>query len=249
MPQQTVDTPVDRDRTVVHDAALMRMRKLNARHGTLALDLRNKPDALGPHAVALLYLTTGPTGAREVVAAWRLFRDADDVRNLPNLLSELTRAASAKLVSDGPYDPPMHLAHRYDRMPADAPFIGIGVSSLDTPTGGRWVDVRDTRHLSALDIVGRSRIVLKDGARLMLDRGGELGNMGHTYTDRGADNPTHVINPYRTLEIPPAEQPIWSLMSQFGGTVANVYRQLAADRAARGVPRQRRGSTTHRADR
>lgn len=253
---QAVDTSTARIPTsaAVRDAALMRMRKLNSRHGTLAWDLRNGPDALGPHAVTLLYLAPGPTGAQEVFAAWRLFRDADDVRDLPALLAELTTAATAKLNEDGPYDPRLHLAHRYDKMPHTAPFVGFGVSSLDTPTGGLWVDVRNTRHLSALDIIGRSRIVLSDGSQLMLDRGGKLGNMGTIYADSVLDmtSPVSVIQPYRSLVIPPADQTIWQMMSGYGAAVSAVTRAFAAGHGAvRRMPRQRNGAghVTHRATR
>jgi hypothetical protein len=172
----------------LRNSAMMRLREMSSRHGMHAYDQRNGADALGPHAVAFLYHDLEHrSGARprdSVRAATRLFRDTPDVQDLPALLLRLAKIAGG-YADKGPFDPRRLLAHRSDDMSGEARFIGVAVSTLDT-LAGQWVDVR-AHVLSALEVAGRSYIHLVDGTRLILDRGGQFGLTGNTYSSRSLE--------------------------------------------------------------
>jgi hypothetical protein len=169
----------------IRNAALLRMREVNSRHGMHAFDERFGGDALGPHALAFLYVDIGQDAgqsARYVVrAATRLFRDSDDVRHLPTLLTTLARIAHG-YVRRGGFDPRQSMAHRTDAMSPQARYVGLGVSSLDT-LAGPWEDVRNHAR-SAMEVAGRSYVHLVDDTRMILDRGGSFGAVGTTYSSR-----------------------------------------------------------------
>jgi len=169
----------------IRNAALLRMREMNARHGMHAFDLRFGSNALGPHAVAFLYRDAGHEAGRAphdvVKAATRLFRDSEEVRDLPTLLTTLAHIA-AQYSQRGGFDPRTVMAHRTDSMSAQAQYIGVGVSSLDT-LAGEWSDLGQ-RVVSALEVAGRSYIHLLDGTRMILDRGGKFGVVGITYSSQ-----------------------------------------------------------------
>jgi hypothetical protein len=172
----------------VRNAALLRMREVNSRHGMHAFDQRGGADALGPHALAFLYVDVDRDNtqrARYVVrAATRLFRDSDDVDHLPTLLATLARIAHS-YVQRGGFDPRRTMAHRSDKMTPQANYIGVAVSSLDTLVGA-WTDVRN--HVqSALEVAGRSYINLIDDTRMILERGGSFGAVGTTYSNRSLE--------------------------------------------------------------
>lgn len=241
---QLVDQPETRnDRTsearndqtpdTLWGAALMRMRKLNCRHATLAVDLRNTADRIGPYAVALLYQAVDAHGLTEVRAATRLFRDAPEVRDLPAMMAALTAAADDELRRIGPFDPRLHLAHRSQQMPADAPFIGVGVSSLDSPYG-RWADMARWDRLSAVTMPGRSMVFLYDGTCLILDRGGELGSWGRAMSTVRPEGSLVMFSDVYHLFTPDAENlPTWRAIRDYGMTVNNIHRAYAEQQAER----------------
>jgi hypothetical protein len=159
----------------MRNGVLLRMREMNTRHGMHAFDLRSGADALGPHSVAFLYRDAD--GA--IRAATRLFRDDTEVRHLPTLLWTLAQIAR-QYVERGGFDPRTVMAHRHDKMSPQAQYIGVGVSSLNT-LAGDWVDIR-SRIESALQVAGSSYTRLVDGSRMILDRGGQYGIAGDTYS-------------------------------------------------------------------
>ncbi len=167
---------------------LLRMREMNSRHGMHAFELRNGPNALGPHALAFLYRDTAHEPGRPphdvVRAATRLFRDSPDVRDLPDLLHTLAGIARQYVLRGG-FDARTVMAHRSDPTSAQARYVGVGVSSLDT-VAGPWSQVRSQAG-NALDVPGRSWIHLVDGTRLILDRGGPFGVVGVTYSSRALE--------------------------------------------------------------
>jgi hypothetical protein len=192
----------------VRNGALLRMREMNTRHGMHAFDLRNGSDALGPHAVAFLYRDVD--GA--VRAATRLFRDDTEVRDLPMLLWTLAQIAK-QYVERGGFDPRTAMAHRADAMSHQAQYVGIGVSSLDT-LAGEWAEIRP-RVTSALQVAGSSYVQLVDGTRMVLDRGGQYGIAGNTYSSHPLEaGSTFGYTSFRALQSRPggSNEDAWRAM-------------------------------------
>lgn len=170
----------------IRNAAIERMREMSSRHGIHGFDQRRSADALGPHAVAFLFhdheQRAGLSVTQEVVrAGTRLFRDSEDVRDLPSVLLGLAEVA-ADYADKGGFDPRTVMAHRSDPMTVHARYVGLGVSTLDT-RAGHWADIRHHTE-SALQVPGRAYIALLDDTKMVLERGGPFGVIGTTWSSQ-----------------------------------------------------------------
>jgi len=148
-----------------------RLRKMNVLHGQHAWERRNR-DPIGPHGLAFFFsvpLSVQPLRYR-LATATRMFLDGSDVDNLPRLLYEM-RGIGAGFLDAGGFDPRSQMADRVESMPPDARYIGLGVSSLDTPTGA-WREMLQTSD-GPLNIPGRCYALLADSSRILCDRRGE----------------------------------------------------------------------------
>jgi len=102
--------------------------------------------------------------------ATRLFLDGAEVQDLPRLLYDLVGVARG-YVHESRFDPRTQMADRVEPMPVRASYIGLGVSTLDTPAGV-WTETRSSAG-SELAVPGRCFALLVDGSMLLCDRGGE----------------------------------------------------------------------------
>jgi hypothetical protein len=100
-------------------------------------------------------------------------------------------------------------------MSHQAHYVGIGVSSLDT-LAGEWSEVRP-RVTSALQVAGSSYIQLIDSTRMILDRGGQYGIAGDTYSS----HPLESGNSFGYTSFR-------SLPSRPGGSNDEIWRALEA---------------------
>jgi len=154
-----------------------RLQRMNAKHSLYAWDLRYS-DPLGPHGLAFFYTepdTRDPS--RHVLrTATRLFLDDPDTNNLPYLLKRLADHVSDLRHRPG-FDPRVQLADRAEPMSARAVYIGVGVSSLDTPTQ-TWAQAQRTAA-NPLEVAGRCYAYLVDTTMILLDRGGDR-DLGRT---------------------------------------------------------------------
>jgi hypothetical protein len=146
-----------------------RLLVMNGKHAGQAWQRRRR-DPIGPHVITLLYAEP-PTGDPPWCAlhvAPRLFL-ASDQAGLALLLYEMSGIAK-DLLRDGA-DPRTHLANWSDDMSAQAEYIGLGVSSLDTPSG-TWAEVQNSGEqlVDELEIPGRCYARLIDGTVLLVDR-------------------------------------------------------------------------------
>ncbi len=177
-PMGHVDGPVPHDpvaadlRNQVVDR-LRRMSVLHARHGW---ERRNR-DPVGPHGLAFFYsepLAGDPRRRGEQRAvlrtATRMFLDGPEVESLPRLLYDLIGIAE-DYRREGGFDPRALMADRVEPMSRHAHYIGVGVSTLDTPAGD-WAQIRQSAN-GELAVAGRCLALLADGTMLLLDRGGE----------------------------------------------------------------------------
>jgi hypothetical protein len=151
-----------------------RVRFMNFRHAEHAWERRYR-DPIGPHALAFLYAepARGKPPRYALKTATRLFLAGPEVDDLPQLLADLTDVVARAL--HGRLDC-RFLADRTEDMSAGANYVGIAVSSLDTPAG-RWADVRQ-RVAGSIDVPGRCYCLLSDSTMLLMDRGGQS-RFGH----------------------------------------------------------------------
>lgn len=142
---------------------------MNWKHTDHAWERRNK-DPLGPHAVALFFVSSdgGKPPQPVLSTATRLFLAGDEFTNLPLLLHDFDQAMGRLLASGGNV---FKLTDRAEPMSPYAIYVGAGVSSLDTPAG-TWSEVLRQRPPGSMNVPGRCYARLADGTTMLLDRGG-----------------------------------------------------------------------------
>jgi len=217
----------------IRNSVIGRLQKMNAMQGQYAWDRRTSAKPLGPHALAFLYrdpvsprgelasrgelATHGARPAYAVALATRLFSDGDDVRDLGWLLHRLAGLARDRNQASGDFDPRDQMADRTDEMSAAAEYIGLAVSTLDTPAG-TWDQVRASAA-GPLDVAGRCLALLTDGTHIVLDRGGHR-SFGAVRIRSSHDLnmvPGNPIRPWswqRDLPTQDGLAPIWSRMAE-----------------------------------
>lgn len=155
--------------TDLRSQVVRRLRVMNWKHTDHAWERRHR-DPLGPHAVAFLYAepSRGEPPRYELRIATRLFLAGDEVEYLPKLLYDLAQVIVRHQRDGGDV---RALAGRVEDMSPQAFYLGVAVSSLDTPAGP-WAQVRQ-QVSGSLHIPGRCYALLTDTTMLLLDRGGE----------------------------------------------------------------------------
>lgn len=169
----------------IRNASIARIRMASARHGARAADVRNGGNRIGPHAVLFLYHDVADrdgVGPRDVVSvSYRMFGDHAQFRDIRNVLRAMADESARYARQPGGFDPRRVLVQGVDEeIPARATFVGVAVSTLDT-SAGRWLDLRE-RVSGALDVAGRAYVLLVDGTRMVLERGGPFGVNGTTWS-------------------------------------------------------------------
>ena len=173
----------------VRNQVVVRLVRMNLRHAAHAWEhRRDRPVA--PHAVCFLYVDRRPAEAQgeflEVVAATRMFNDDPTVQDLPRLLHRLTVLARDRYAgTPGGFDPAVQMTGHHDQSSGAATYIGLGVSTLDTPAGG-WAQMQQAAT-GPEDIAGRCLALLTDHTAMVLDRGASRDAFGavsvHSTTD------------------------------------------------------------------
>jgi hypothetical protein len=143
-----------------------RLTFMNDNHARHAWDLRRR-DPLSAHGLALCYAEPVAGIGYTLRVATRLVAGNDEWPRLPMLLRELVGVATRRGGEDG-FDPRTHMATRCEATSAHAFYVGVGVSSLDTPAG-EWDDVVD-RVTGPSEIPGRCYAVLADTTLIQVDR-------------------------------------------------------------------------------
>jgi hypothetical protein len=161
----------DRAAAEIRNLVVDRLSQMNAQHALNAWEHRRKTP-IGPHALAFFYLDQvegGNTPRYSTPAAARLFLDGEDVAFLPELLYKMVGIGRRRLARGEDFDPLATMARKQDEMSSQAQYVGVGVSSLETPTLS-WTEIQENAF-GPLDIPGRGLAVLTDGTRLVLERG------------------------------------------------------------------------------
>lgn len=128
---------------------------------------RRRRDPLNQH-VLVFFFAEPPTGRPprcELRTAARLFLAADGQR-LALLLYEMVGVARDHLAAGR--DPRTHIFSWHNPTSRHARYVGLGVSSLDTPAAS-WPQVQQSAG-SEIDVPGRCYARLIDGSMLLVDR-------------------------------------------------------------------------------
>jgi hypothetical protein len=151
--------------------SIRRMLTLNMRHADHAWRRRRR-DPIAPYALALLFATptgrlrhgrgllTGDdwTGCVEVRAASRIWLDGPETQDLPDMLFRLECQVSDHHGSDGWQLREQLATSVDDGITTEAVWVGVGVSSLDTPTGV-WAQTADLA-LTGAHVPGTIRLIV-----------------------------------------------------------------------------------------
>jgi hypothetical protein len=145
-----------------------RLRRQSVRHSQFAWE-RRRTDPLSPNALAFFFAEPNRPSYEALRTATRVFLDDAEAADLPKLLFALARQAYDGFAQTPGFDPRTHMSNRCDPMSNEAVFIGVGVSTLNTPNG-QWSEVQ-RRAGGLFDLPGRCYARLCDGTRLLIDRG------------------------------------------------------------------------------
>jgi hypothetical protein len=167
---QPAPVPHDSAGADLRNQIVDRLRRMNALHLQHAWETRRR-DPVAPHALVFFYADlAGQRPLRyRLACATRMFLAGEEVRDLPRLIFELVGIATAYR-DQGGFEARAHMATRVEPMSPDAQYVGLGVSSLDTPTG-TWEQVLET-GAGPTRIPGRCLAFLSDGAMILCDRRG-----------------------------------------------------------------------------
>ncbi len=169
-PEQTA-RPRDIKREVnLRQQAVQRLRYMNIQHAMHAWENRYR-DPIAAYGMAFLYAQPGPRPEWLTLrAATKLWLAGPEAADLPRLLYDFNKAITEQ-AADPSFDLRRDLANRADEdMAADAYYVGLGVSSLDTYTG-TWEQACATVE-SYEDVPGQIRIVMTDPTTIVCDRRG-----------------------------------------------------------------------------
>ncbi|MFI5938549.1 hypothetical protein [Actinoplanes sp. NPDC051494] len=182
----------------VRGRTLDRTIQVNASHARNAADRIGTRDALGEHAL-ILYSVDETARPYRLSTATRLDYEEHRGEHLPALLHELTNHAWTQIQaaqrSGRRWDPrtPMEgLVLRSDEITPETEYIGLGISTLDTPTAS-WHDTkRSVTSADGLNLPGQGYVYLKDGTAMYFLRAAQTsGNSGqHTII---TNRPVHSI--------------------------------------------------------
>ena len=177
----------DRVAAEVRNLVVDRLSQMNGQHALNAWEHRRKTP-IGPHALGFFYLDQVDAGGPPrytARAAARLFLDGEDVAFLPELLYKMVGIGRRRLSRGEDFDPLTVMARVQDEMSSRAQYLGVGVSSLETPSMS-WAEVQRAAF-GPLDIPGRGLAVLTDGTRLLLERGDRTHGPTHARSSHQLD--------------------------------------------------------------
>lgn len=177
---------------------LKRMSGLHARH---AVGWDCDQD-IGPHALVFFYAETLEYDGQvryELRTAARWFLGGEDVDDLPIMLGQLAEIAG-DILRIGDLDPRVQMVDpaRVDRMTGEARYVGVGVTSLDTPQT-LFRDIRDEVDRNPFAVPRRAFAHLVDGTLLMMNRTGDTRAARSSVSQVGVFTETILSN--RSLDI------------------------------------------------
>jgi hypothetical protein len=166
-----------------------RMIRINTSHALQAADRLGTKLAVGPHCLALFSIDNVPGRYQRLSTATRLILDGEDAENLPDLLRDLTARAREKIAeakAAGRHwearTPLTGLVLRSEDFSADTPFIGLGISTLDTPEIPWSLAKQSVTGADGLHLRGQGMIYLHDGTAVHVVRRAQMASGQHEIT-------------------------------------------------------------------
>jgi hypothetical protein len=166
-----------------------RMIRINTSHALQAADRLGTKRAVGPHCLALFSVDSTGDRYQRLSTATRLILDGEDAESLPDLLRDLASRAREKIAeahAQGrrwePRTPLTGLVLRSEEFTEDTPYIGLGVSTLDTPEL-LWSRARlRVTAADGLHLRGQGLIYLHDGTAVHVVRRAQMARGQHEIT-------------------------------------------------------------------
>ena len=166
-----------------------RMIRINTSHALQAADRLGTKLAVGPHCLALFSVDNVPGRYQRLSTATRLILDGEDAENLPDLLRDLTSRAREKIAEAHgqgrrwePRTPLTGLVLRSEEFSEQTPYIGLGVSTLDTPDIPWSRAKQRVTSADGLHLRGQGLIYLDDGTAIHLVRRAQMSSGQHEIT-------------------------------------------------------------------
>ncbi|MEV0611173.1 hypothetical protein AB0I61_32990 [Polymorphospora rubra] len=192
----------------LRNAVVDRWRKMAALHAMHALDRRHR-DPISPNACAFLY--TEPTGRIRIAS--RLLLAGPEADDLVPLLHRLTTIVTRHGAG---YDPRVAMSNRAERMDAKSTWLGLAVSTLDTPARA-WADTGEVR--TSLEVPVRGFVRLADGTRILVGLADSRLTIAAT---QGLSVAGQVYRPWRwspDLTHEPDTRPVWEAVDRLHDTI------------------------------
>ena len=166
-----------------------RMIRINTSHALQAADRLGTKLAVGPHCLALFSIDTIPGRYQRLSTATRLILDGEDAESLPDLLRDLTARAREKISEAHakgrrwePRTPLTGLVLRSEEFSEGTAYLGLGVSTLDTPEIP-WSKARQSvTGADGLHLRGQGLIYLHDGTAVHIIRRAQMASGQHEIT-------------------------------------------------------------------
>lgn len=157
-------TPLQRAMPSLRHQIVNRLHELNWDHAKTAWERRRR-DPIGPHAVLLFYAEPDDARRYALRVGCRNFFGTDEPR-LAHLLHQLCDVTGGHIRHGN--DLRTHVVNWCDEMTDHAVYLGVGVSSLDTPDLS-WKQIQRDAY-SDMDVPGRCYVTLWDATRTVIDR-------------------------------------------------------------------------------
>ncbi|WP_067494384.1 hypothetical protein [Actinoplanes sp. TFC3] len=168
----------------VRGRALDRAIQVNASHARNAADRTGTRDALGEHALILFSVDESARPFR-LSTATRLDYEEHRGEDLPALLNELSNHAWNQIQTAyrtgkrwDPRTPMDGLVLRSDSVTPETEYIGLAISTLDTPTAPWHETKRNVTSADGLNLAGQGYVFLKDGTAMYFLRAAQVGGTG-----------------------------------------------------------------------
>jgi hypothetical protein len=207
-PGQPEPTPFEEALPDLRGHVVDRLQELNWVHAQVAWERRRR-DPIGPHALLLLFADPDQVGGFGLRVGCRNFFGTDETR-LAHLLHDMTTVITAHLAAGN--DLRTHAANWTDSMTPQAFYLGLAVSTLDTPDL-TWEQAQQDAN-SDMDVPGRAYVTLRDSSHLLINRASvnDFGDLTIASTVPPERTSTHLRRRWyhdSDLTDRHREQPVW----------------------------------------
>ncbi|MEV7230948.1 hypothetical protein AB0M79_28605 [Polymorphospora sp. NPDC051019] len=192
----------------LRNAVADRWRKMAALYAMHALDRRTR-DPISPNACAFFYRE--PTGRIRIAS--RLLLAGPEADDLVPLLHRLTTIVTRHGAG---YDPRVAMSNRAERMDAKSTWLGLAVSTLDTPARA-WVQTGEVG--TSLEVPVRGFVRLADGTRILVGLADSRLTIAAT---QGLSVAGQVYRPWHwspDLTHDPDTRPVWEAVDRLHDTI------------------------------